>query len=155
MSYETFCSKMISKTMRPTVRANPHRAGVGHECMRERLGLRVLWTAGLTLIELLVVLVIVVAVSTLITTSVISALKQQNQRTCQTNMLTIEAAKDEFVRDHPGATSIPNIATFQPYFRFGITLCQDNGDYQNLLNLTEPVWCSVHGRIQTNSSPTP
>src|SRR6202011_4402446 len=61
-------------------------------------------TAGLTLIELLVVLMIIAAISALITTSVLSALNQQNQRVCLNNMLTIEAAKDEYIRDHPGAT---------------------------------------------------
>ena len=143
--------------MKRTARAN--RACIVQECrrIRERLRLGVNGTTGLTLIELLVVLVIVAAVSTLITTSVISALKQQNQRTCLTNMLTIEAAKDEYVRDHPGATSIPSIAAFQPYFRFGIPRCPDNlnNDYFNLLSLTEPVMCTVHPENQAKLSPTP
>ena len=110
--------------------------------------------AGLSLIELLVVLMIIAAISALITTSVLSALKQQNQRICLSNMLTIEAAKDEYIRDHPGATTIDQTA-FQPYFRFGIPTCPDGGSYSNLYNLTEQVSCSVHGKIPVSPSPTP
>ena len=129
--------------------------GVGHApsrmfiCTRRRKR-----TAGLTLIELLVVLMIIAAISALITTSVLSALKQQNQRICFNNMLTIEAAKDEYIRDHPGATSIDKTA-FQQYFRFGIPTCPDRGVYNNLYNLTEQVSCSIHGKIPVNPSPTP
>jgi prepilin-type N-terminal cleavage/methylation domain-containing protein len=111
-------------------------------------------TAGLSLIEMLVVLTIIAAIAALITTSVMSALQQQNKRVCQNNMLTIEAAKDEYVRDHPGATSIDKTA-FQQYFRFGIPQCPDNGNYQNVYNLTQQVICSKHGAIQAFPSPTP
>src|SRR5260370_41635197 len=110
--------------------------------------------AGLSLIELLVVLTIIAAISALITTSVLSALKQQNQRICLNNMLTIEAAKDEYIRDHPGATTIDQTA-FQQYFRFGIPTCPDRGDYNNLYNLTEQLSCSVHGKIPVSPSQTP
>jgi prepilin-type N-terminal cleavage/methylation domain-containing protein len=113
-------------------------------------------SAGLTLIELLVVLMIIAAISALITTSVLSALKQQNQRICFNNMLTIEAAKDEYIRDHPGATTIDQ-TTFQQYFRFGIPTCPDQPSvqYTNLYNLTEQVSCSIHGKVPVNPSPTP
>src|SRR5258707_4134936 len=111
-------------------------------------------SAGLSLIELLVVLTIIAAISALITTSVLSALNQQNQRICFNNMLTIEAAKDEYIRDHPGATTIDQTA-FQQYFRFGIPTCPDRGDYNNLYNLTEQVSCSFHGKIPVSPSPTP
>ena len=111
-------------------------------------------SAGLSLIELLVVLTIIAAISALITTSVLSALKQQNQRICFNNMLTIEAAKDEYIRDRPGSTTIDQTA-FQQYFRFGIPTCPDRGDYNNLYNLTEQVSCSVHGKIPVSPSPTP
>src|SRR5260221_439159 len=62
------------------------------------------------------------------------------------NMVTIEAAKDEYARDHPGATTIPSVTDFAPYFRFGIPRCPDNNgtDYANLLDLKSPVNCSVH-----------
>ncbi|MBV9733048.1 MAG: hypothetical protein JO275_09750 [Verrucomicrobia bacterium] len=106
------------------------------------------------MIEMLVVVAIIAAIAALITTSVMSALQQQNARVCQNNMLTIEAAKDEYIRDHPGATSIdPN--AFQQYFRFGIPKCPDGGTYQNLDNLTKPVSCNIHGALQAFPSPTP
>ena len=112
-------------------------------------------TAGLSLIEMLVVVTIIAAIAALITTSVMSALKQQNARVCQNNMLTIEAAKDEYIRDHPGATSVDENA-FQQYFRFGIPKCPDGGSYQkNLYNLTQQVSCTIHGAIQAFPSPTP
>jgi prepilin-type N-terminal cleavage/methylation domain-containing protein len=114
-------------------------------------------TAGLSLIELLVVITIIALVSALITTSVLSALNQQNQRVCLNNMLTIEAAKDEYLRDHPGATSIPSIPDFQPYFRFGIPQCPDNAgtNYQNLLSLTQQVYCPKHPENQQRLSSAP
>ena len=103
---------------------------------------------------MLVVVAIIAAIAALITTSVMSALQQQNARVCQNNMLTIEAAKDEYIRDHPGATSIdPN--AFQQYFRFGIPKCPDGGTYQNLDNLTKQVSCNIHGALQALPSPTP
>jgi prepilin-type N-terminal cleavage/methylation domain-containing protein len=110
---------------------------------------------GLSLIELLVVLTIIAAISALITTSIMSALKQQNQRICVNNMLTIEAAKDEYIRDHPGATSIPDDPSFQQYFKFGIPRCPDGGNYENLLSLTQPVTCSIHGSVSVSPTPTP
>jgi len=111
-------------------------------------------TAGLSLIELLVVLTIIALIAALITTSVLSALKQQNQRVCLNNMLTIEAAKDEYLRDHPGATSIPQEA-FPPYFRFGIPRCPDGGTYNSLYSLTQPVTCTYHTSNSVYPSPTP
>jgi prepilin-type N-terminal cleavage/methylation domain-containing protein len=113
-------------------------------------------SAGLTLIELLVVLMIIAAISALITTSVLSALNQQNQRVCLNNMLTIEAAKDEYIRDHPGATSIDKTA-FQQYFRFGIPTCPDQPgvEYGNLYNLTQTVTCSKHPQNDSKVSASP
>jgi prepilin-type N-terminal cleavage/methylation domain-containing protein len=113
-------------------------------------------TAGLTLIELLVVLMIIAAISALITTSVLSALNQQNQRVCLNNMLTIEAAKDEYIRDHPGATSIDKTA-FQQYFRFGIPTCPDQPgvEYTNLYSLTQTVTCSKHPQNDSKVSASP
>jgi prepilin-type N-terminal cleavage/methylation domain-containing protein len=112
-------------------------------------------TSGLSLIELLVVLTIIAFIAALITTSVLSALSQQNQRVCLNNMLTIEAAKDEYLRDHPGATSIPSRDAFQPYFRFGIPTCPDGGTYNNLLSLNQPVTCTFHTTNSVYPTPTP
>ena len=119
----------------------------GRRCIAQRC-------AGLSLIEILVVLTIIAAIAALITTSVMSALQQQDKRVCQNNMLTIEAAKDEYIRDHPGATSI-DVTAFQQYFRFGIPRCPDGGTYQNLYALTQQVSCTIHGAIQAFPSPTP
>ena len=110
---------------------------------------------GFSLIEMLVVVTIIAAIAALITTAVMSALKQQNTRVCQNNMLTIEAAKDEYIRDHPGATSIDPSA-FAQYFRFGIPKCPDGGSYeQNLYSLTQQVRCTRHGALQAFPSATP
>ena len=108
---------------------------------------------GFSLIEMLVVVTIIAAVAALITTAVMSTLQQQNARVCQNNMLTIEAAKDEYIRDHPGVTSIDENA-FTQYFRFGIPKCPDGGTYQNLYVLTQQVSCTKHGAIQAFPSPT-
>ncbi len=111
-------------------------------------------TAGFSLVEMLVVVAIIAAIAALITTSVMSALQQQSARVCQNNMLTIEAAKDEYIRDHPGATSIDK-TVFQQYFRFGIPQCPDGGSYQNLYNLAQQVSCTKHGALQAFPSATP
>jgi prepilin-type N-terminal cleavage/methylation domain-containing protein len=112
-------------------------------------------SAGFSLIEMLVVVTIIAAIAALITTGVMSALQQQSARVCQNNMLTIEAAKDEYIRDHPGATTIDPRA-FAQYFRFGIPKCPDSGSYQqNLYSLTEQVRCTIHGAINAFPSPTP
>lgn len=139
--------------MRPTVEVsglgfvNKLTKNRGHRCNAQRC-------AGLSLIEILVVLTIIAAIAALITTSVMSALQQQDKRVCQNNMLTIEAAKDEYIRDHPGASSI-DVTAFQQYFRFGIPRCPDGGTYQNLYTLTQQVSCTIHGAIQAFPSPTP
>jgi prepilin-type N-terminal cleavage/methylation domain-containing protein len=102
--------------------------------------------AGFSLLETLVVLTIVGIAAGFITISILSAMKRQSSRTCLTNMLTIEAAKDEYARDHPGQVTIPTVQDFAPYFRFGIPRCPDNQgtDYANLLDLRNQVSCSVH-----------
>jgi len=113
-----------------------------------------LYRIGFSLIEMLVVVTIIAAIAALITTAVMSALNQQNARVCQNNMLTIEAAKDEYARDHPGATSIDESA-FAQYFKFGIPKCPDGGKYQNVYILTQQVICTYHGALQAFPSPTP
>jgi prepilin-type N-terminal cleavage/methylation domain-containing protein len=120
--------------MRPTV--NDQR----------RCSVRTSVNAGFSLVEILVVLAVVAIAAGFIAISVLNALKQQNSRMCLTNMLTIEAAKDEYARDHPGSTSIASVAEFAPYFRFGIPHCPDNqaNDYNSLLDLKSPVSCSIH-----------
>jgi prepilin-type N-terminal cleavage/methylation domain-containing protein len=102
--------------------------------------------AGFSLVEILVALAIIAVAAGFIAISILGGLKQQNSRVCLTNMVTIEAAKDEYARDHPGGTAIPSAADFASYFRFGIPRCPDNNrsDYANLLDLKNPVSCPVH-----------
>ena len=120
--------------MRPTVKAKGR--------CRARLSVR----AGFSLVEILVVLAIIAIAAGFVGVSILSVLKQQNSRICLTNMVTIEAAKDEYARDHPGGSAIPSASDFAPYFRFGIPRCPDNNrsDYANLLDLKNPVNCPVH-----------
>jgi prepilin-type N-terminal cleavage/methylation domain-containing protein len=102
--------------------------------------------SGFSLVEVLVVLAIMAIAAGFVTISILNALKQQNGRICLTNMVTIEAAKDEYARDHPGATTITTVTDFTPYLRFGIPRCPDNKgtDYMNLLDLKNSVSCSAH-----------
>jgi prepilin-type N-terminal cleavage/methylation domain-containing protein len=112
---------------------------------------------GFSLVELLVVLAIVAALSALIGIGIAQAINKANQRDCLTNMIEIEAAKDEYQRDHPSDTAIPSQTAFAPYFRFGIPRCPNNrsSDYQNLLDLHKPVNCAVHPQNQAFLSPSP
>ena len=104
---------------------------------------------GTTLIELLVVLVIIACVAGAVTFAIANSLQKQQGKECQTNMLMIEAAKDEYARDHPGATSIDG-SEFNNYFRFGIPKCPTHQIYENIYNLNARVTCPVHGPITTN-----
>jgi prepilin-type N-terminal cleavage/methylation domain-containing protein len=70
----------------------------------------------MTLVELLVVLAIIAAVAGVVTFSIATILKKQQAKQCLTDMLMIEAAKDEYARDHPGATQINDDAEFKKYF---------------------------------------
>ena len=67
------------------------------------------------------------------------------------SMLMIEAAKDEYARDHPGATQINDDAEFKKYFRFGVPRCPVNAkeDYQDWNALGTRVSCKVHGTIES------
>jgi len=83
---------------------------------RSRWFVKSLFLAGMTLVELLVVLAIIVAVAGAITFAVANVLKKEQAKACLTNMLMIEAAKDEYARDHPGATQVGEDAEFRKYF---------------------------------------
>jgi len=65
-------------------------------------------------------------------------------------MLMIEAAKDEYARDHPGATQMTDDAAFRTYFRFGVPRCplNPNEDYQDWDVLGTRVSCKVHGTMK-------
>jgi type II secretory pathway pseudopilin PulG len=109
----------------------------------------------MTLAELLVVLAIIAAVAGVVTFAVGSTLKRQQAKGCLTNLLMIEAAKDEYARDHPGETQV-NGDEFKKYFRFGVPRCpvNRNEEYQNWNTLNTPASCKVHGSIAAlQSSP--
>jgi len=104
---------------------------------------------AITLVELLVVLVIIALVAGAVTFAVANSLQKQQIKECQTNMLIIESAKDEYARDHPSATQIdPN--EFKNYFHFGIPQCSLHQAYQNVDQLNAKVNCPVHGEIKTD-----
>ena len=109
-----------------------------------------LW-AGMTFAELLVVLAIIATVAGAVTFAVAKAFKKQQVKACLTNMLMIEAAKDEYARDHPGLTVVSDDAEFRKYFRFGVPRCpvNPNEEYQNWDALGTRVYCKVHGTIET------
>ena len=104
---------------------------------------------GMTLMELLVVLAIIAAVAGIVTFSVSNTLKRQQAKTCLTNMLMIEAAKDEFVRDHPDALS-GNADQIANYLRFGLPKCpaNPNGVYNNWNSIGQETSCPIHGTIE-------
>lgn len=98
-----------------------------------------------SLVEILVVLAIIAAVSGAVTFAVLRTLDGQEEKQCLANMLLIEAAKDEYSRDHVGTTAI-NVDEFRRYFRFGIPRCphNSNADYENWSDLNASVTCPVH-----------
>jgi prepilin-type N-terminal cleavage/methylation domain-containing protein len=102
---------------------------------------------GVTLVELLVVLVIIAMISGLVTFAVLKSMQNQEIKQCQTNMLMIEAAKDEYVRDHPGGRSIEE-SEFKNYFRFGIPKCPSGQIYVNMYDPNIEVICPKHGTIR-------
>jgi type II secretory pathway pseudopilin PulG len=103
----------------------------------------------MTLVELLVVLAIIAAAAGVVTFAVANTLKKQQAKVCLTNMLMIEAAKDEYARDHPGATQISEDAEFRKYLRFGVPRCPVNAneDYHDWNTLGTRVSCRIHGTI--------
>jgi len=105
----------------------------------------------MTFAELLVVLAIIATVAGAVTFAVAKALKKQQAKACLTNMLMIEAAKDEYARDHPGLTAVSDETEFRKYFRFGVPRCpvNPNEEYQNWDALGARVYCRVHGTIET------
>jgi type II secretory pathway pseudopilin PulG len=100
----------------------------------------------MTLVELLVVLAIVAAISGAVTFAISRTVQEQQEKECLTNMLMVEAAKDEYARDHVGQPM--DQAEFRKYFRFKIPTCPANSNepYQNLFDLNAPVACRIHPR---------
>jgi prepilin-type N-terminal cleavage/methylation domain-containing protein len=105
---------------------------------------------AMTLIEVLVVLVIIAAVAGAVTFAVANSLRNQEAKECQTSMLMIESAKDEYARDHPGDTQI-DLTEFRKYFpKYGLPGCPLHQVYQNLDQLNTKVSCPLHGEVRTN-----
>lgn len=98
----------------------------------------------MTLVELLVVLAIVAAISGAVTFAISKTLQEQQQKEGLTNMLMVEAAKDEYARDHAGQPM--DQGKFRKYFRFKIPTCPANPNqpYENLFDLNAPVVCRIH-----------
>jgi prepilin-type N-terminal cleavage/methylation domain-containing protein len=127
-----------------SVKRVPRRSG-----LRRASQATLLHNRGMTLVELLTVLAIIAVVAGIVTFSVSNTLKRQQAKTCLTNMLMIEAAKDEFVRDHPDALSgkADQIAN---YLRFGLPKCpaNPNGVYNNWNSIGQETSCPIHGTIE-------
>ena len=128
---------MILKIMKLTADVE-FRAYAPRRCIRPA-------ERAFSLVEMLVVLAIVAALSGAVTFAVLRTLDGQEEKQCLANMLLIEAAKDEYSRDHLGATAV-NAAEFRNYFRFGLPRCPHNSgaDYENWSDLNAPVNCLVH-----------
>ena len=108
-------------------------------------------SSGMTLVELVVVVAILAAVAGAVTIAVVSTLKKEQSKACLANLLIIEAAKDEYARDHPGATQVDDPTEFVKYFRFGVPRCpvNPNEDYQGWDDLHAHASCRIHGTIQS------
>lgn len=109
----------------------------------------------MSLVELLVVLAIIAAISGAVTFAISKTLQEQRQKECLTNMLMIEAAKDEYARDHVGQPM--DEGEFRKYFRFKMPTCPANPNepYQNLYDLNASVACRLHPQNsqRLNSNP--
>jgi prepilin-type N-terminal cleavage/methylation domain-containing protein len=108
-----------------------------------------------SLVELLVVLAIIAAISGVVTFAILRTLDGQEEKRCLANMLLIEAAKDEYSRDHVGTSTAINVDEFRRYFRFGVPRCprNPNADYENWSDLSASVICPVHTQNSAKLDP--
>ncbi len=95
-----------------------------------------------TLLEVLVVVVICAFVAAGITVGVTQAISDSKGRECAANLATIEGAKDEFSRDHPGV-ALSSLDQLTPYLRYGVPTCPAGGTYANVLNAGQRCTCSL------------
>ena len=84
---------------------------------------------GMTLVELLVVLAIVAAISGAVTFAISRTVQEQQEKECLTNMLMVEAAKDEYERDHVGQPM--DQEEFRKYFSIISSHCVSGSLYQS------------------------
>ena len=132
--------------MKLTVRAARARTSVEK---RPRRGVR-----GFSLVEMLVVLSLIATIASVVTFAVLRTLDGQQEKQCLENMVLIESAKDEYARDHVGATEV-DVAEFRRYFRFGVPHCprSPNTDYVNWSDLNATVTCPLHPQNATRLNP--
>jgi type II secretory pathway pseudopilin PulG len=70
------------------------------------------------------------------------ALDSANGHDCSKNLALIEAAKDEFARDHPGVP-LTGEAPLAKYLKYGIPACPAGGTYAHVVDLSEKTTCSL------------
>ena len=77
-----------------------------------------------------------------VTMGVNKSIKDSQGRACASNLNMIQAAKDEFRNDNPGVnlTSTDQLAKYLPN---GIPVCPSGGSYNHILDLDNPVTCSL------------
>jgi prepilin-type N-terminal cleavage/methylation domain-containing protein len=95
-----------------------------------------------TLIETLLVLLVLGVIAASVTLGVTQAIKDSKGRECAVNLATIEAAKDEFARDNPGA-ALTTVDQLKPYLRYGVPTCPTGGTYDHILDLNQRCTCSL------------
>jgi prepilin-type N-terminal cleavage/methylation domain-containing protein len=95
-----------------------------------------------TLLEILVVLTVCAFVAAAIGVGLTQAISDSKGRECAANLATIEGAKDEFSRDHPGV-ALSSLDQLTPYLRYGVPTCPAGGTYANVLNAGQRCTCSL------------
>ena len=97
---------------------------------------------GWGLFEILLAVVLTAIISGVVAMGARQALDSANARDCSKNLALLEAAKDEFSRDHPGVplTSESQLAT---YLKYGIPACPAGGTYAHVMDLTQKATCSL------------
>ena len=97
---------------------------------------------GFTLLEMVLVVFIAACACTFVTMGINKSIKDSQGRACASNLNMIQAAKDEFGNDNPGVnlTSTDQLAKYLPN---GIPVCPSGGSYNHILDLDNPVTCSL------------
>lgn len=115
--------------------------------------------SGYTIVELIITFAIVAILSAILIPNLLHNLYKQKSDNCISNLRALQAAKENWIADHPGMdlNSQPANALL-PYVNLGqntstptLPTCPDGGVYTNLTNPTAPVSCSIHG---TPNAPT-
>jgi len=100
---------------------------------------------GFTLIEMLLVIFLIACAATLVSMSVNKGIQDSQGRACSANLNMIQAAKDQFRNDNPGV-ALSSVDQLTKYLPNGIPSCPAGGVYSHVLDLDNPVTCSLdHG----------